>query len=149
MSTTMSIDEEMIEQLLKQTRQRITAGDRDNALAALIQAISLTRGEDKILETLAAAKEREEVRARQEAHMTRQLHQPIDEAVNACRQLVKSPSCLQELGDQDLLRQAFEDGSSVICQRCTGLVPRDRWGAHCDIWCPALESQEDCGEYEE
>lgn len=136
-------DEELVEKLLETTRARIAAGDRDNALAALINAICLTRGEDKVLETLQAAKEREERRVTTEAHNNRRLRQSIDEALAASKKLVEAPSLLQDLGDEDLLRQAFEDGSSVICQRCNGLVPFARWGAHCELWCPAIDNGED------
>ena len=65
----MSSEEElMVSQLLEATRLRIAAGDRDNALAALINAICLTRGEDKVIETLQAAKQREERKVTRDAH---------------------------------------------------------------------------------
>ncbi len=50
-----------------------------------------------------------------------------------------SDSLLVETGDEDILIDAFQDGSSVICQRCHGLISVERAEAHATRWCPALE----------
>jgi formamidopyrimidine-DNA glycosylase len=42
-------------------------------------------------------------------------------------------------GSEQILRDAFEDGSSVICTRCGGLVKSVRWEAHSSTWCPAIQ----------
>ena len=39
-----------------------------------------------------------------------------------------------------VLQDAFVDGSSVVCTRCSALVARSRWTAHSTMWCDALES---------
>ena len=41
-------------------------------------------------------------------------------------------------GREDILSDAFQDGSSVFCRQCHGLVARTRWNAHRSLWCPAL-----------
>ena len=67
-------------------------------------------------------------------------------AKRASENLVKQSSLLAEIGDGSelILKDAFEDGSSLICTRCSGLVARERWTVHCTFWCPAIESTEDC-----
>ena len=40
----------------------------------------------------------------------------------------------EELRKDHILQAAFEDGSSVICNHCNGLIKRDRWGAHVARW---------------
>ena len=65
-------------------------------------------------------------------------------AKRASADLIKQTSLLSEIGDGSelILKDAFEDGSSIICTRCTGLVSRERWTAHCQYWCPSIESDE-------
>ena len=55
-------------------------------------------------------------------------------------------SILQERedGSEEVLLDAFQDGSSVICKLCKSLVKKDRWDVHQTIWCPAI--QRDDGE---
>lgn len=57
--------------------------------------------------------------------------------------LEQEPSMLAERGKEGLLAAALQDGSSVVCQRCSGLVKRERWNAHCSMWCPALDDDGD------
>ena len=67
---------------------------------------------------------------------------PIDGA-NTDVDPVGSP-ILQERGDgsEEILVDAFEDGSSVICKLCKSLVKKNRWDAHRDIWCPSIDGGE-------
>jgi hypothetical protein len=46
-------------------------------------------------------------------------------------------------GSEYILQAAFEDGSSIICKRCQGLVSKDRWSAHCEYWCPSISADDD------
>ena len=46
-------------------------------------------------------------------------------------------------GRRDLLADAFQDGSSVVCVRCGDLVARARWAAHRDAWCRMLPDDDD------
>ena len=29
----------------------------------------------------------------------------------------------------------MRDGSSVVCNKCGGLIKRDRWNNHVEFWC--------------
>lgn len=62
---------------------------------------------------------------------------------NALASLGREESLLKERGAEIILGQAFSDGSSVLCRKCSGLVARSRWGAHKSQWCPGLGSLED------
>lgn len=43
-----------------------------------------------------------------------------------------------ERGRAHILEQAAADGSSIVCERCHGLVATRRLEAHRTLWCPAL-----------
>mmetsp|Transcript_26812 Transcript_26812/g.77320 ORF Transcript_26812/g.77320 Transcript_26812/m.77320 type:complete len:156 (+) Transcript_26812:161-628(+) len=63
-------------------------------------------------------------------------------AAAVVRQLLDDQSTiLFEQGREDLLRQTMEDGSSVVCARCGGVVPSDRWRQHQQYWCDAIETE--------
>lgn len=141
------VDEATVQALLNYSRAKIASGDRDEALACLIQAISLTRGEEAVIGVLTASKERAE-KERREAEAAAiaeaNRHQStLDEAIRASMELLNTPSLLLERddGSEQILCDAFEDGSSVICKRCGGLVKRLRWDAHCELWCSAISEE--------
>lgn len=156
-----------VQTLLEHSRTRIESGDRDAALACLIQAITLTRGEAAVVEVLTAAKERYEAslppragagagsgagagggragfesQNREKARLHRQM---LEMALQASEELVQRPSILADRddGSEEILRDAFEDGSSVICAKCGGLVKQQRWEAHKKFWCSGNEAVDD------
>ena len=43
-----------------------------------------------------------------------------------------------ELEKKQILKDAFDDGSSVVCVRCGDLIARARWIQHRDFWCEKL-----------
>jgi hypothetical protein len=43
-----------------------------------------------------------------------------------------------ELGKEDILHDAYADGSSLLCERCGALVKATRMEAHRTMWCDAL-----------
>lgn len=134
-------------QLLNNTRQHINNGDRDQALANLIHAIRLTQGEEAIATTLSEARRENERKIELEFQQQRNNDRRIlDNALKASKELALQPSLLQERGDgsENILRDAFEDGSSVICKRCGGLVKSARWSDHCTLWCSAIDEEVDC-----
>ena len=54
------------------------------------------------------------------------------------RLLDDQSTILFEQGREDILRQTMEDGSSVVCTSCGGVVPSDRWRQHQLYWCDAI-----------
>ena len=67
---------------------------------------------------------------------------PRRRAVEMVRRLLDDQSTiLFEQGREDILRQTMEDGSSMVCGRCGGVVPADRWRQHQQYWCDAIETE--------
>ena len=62
--------------------------------------------------------------------------------------MLEKDSILKDEGDEEILRQAMENGSSVVCCKCGALVAKDRWLPHRDKWCPMLTDDEDSEEEE-
>ncbi|KAL3935114.1 MAG: hypothetical protein SGBAC_009306 [Bacillariaceae sp.] len=61
-------------------------------------------------------------------------------------QIVKSlladrSTYLFQMGQQHILQQAMEDGSSIVCRRCNGMVPIKRWHQHQQYWCQAAANR--------
>eukprot|EP00562_Extubocellulus_spinifer_P034617 CAMPEP_0178686238 /NCGR_PEP_ID=MMETSP0699-20121125/3815_1 /TAXON_ID=265572 /ORGANISM="Extubocellulus spinifer, Strain CCMP396" /LENGTH=248 /DNA_ID=CAMNT_0020331055 /DNA_START=196 /DNA_END=942 /DNA_ORIENTATION=+ len=68
-------------------------------------------------------------------------------AVEVVRRLLEDESSLlHQQGREDILRQTMEDGSSVVCSKCGGVVPSCRWRQHQLYWCEAggeMEGEEE------
>jgi hypothetical protein len=128
--------------LLQASKDNISAGEPSKALENVIQAIRLTHGEDAILHLIDAAKaaSRRDIDKQIAAQTEQEL---IRQAMEASQRLAEPSSLLADMGDgsEVILQQAFQDGSSVICAQCGGLVPRVRWEIHRDMWCPHITSK--------
>ena len=122
-----------VEMLLTITRSELADSNPQQALAALLHAVRLTRGEDAILEVLNEAKRRASAEMDQNS-----MQESLAEARKVSDMLMVQDTILAETGDQEILKDAFEDGSSVLCTRCQGLVARVRWESHKQYWCPAV-----------
>ncbi|KAJ1425267.1 hypothetical protein B484DRAFT_451165 [Ochromonadaceae sp. CCMP2298] len=123
-----------VEKLLTLSRDEIAGENPQQALAAVLHAVRLTQGEDAIIQVLNQAKSRAEAAIDQQVQQER-----LDEAYKISTLLLQQDTILSESGDQCILRDAFEDGSSVLCTNCGGLVARVRWESHSQLWCPALD----------
>ncbi|KAH9253342.1 hypothetical protein BASA81_008693 [Batrachochytrium salamandrivorans] len=101
------------------------------ALNVLVEAARMESGQEGANELLsrgrALFRERE---GRDRAELDRE---------EVLARLEQEPSMLAERGKEGLLAAALQDGSSVVCRKCSGLVKRERWEAHCSLWCPALD----------
>jgi hypothetical protein len=128
--------EKIVGMLLEVTKSKISEGSKNDALATLLHAIRLSSGEDSIIRILDQAKKK----AEEDATMQNQLEvDSLSYATNAIEKIQEEDCFLSERGEEDILKDAFQDGSSIICQKCGGLVKAERWKAHSDSWCPALE----------
>ena len=155
--------------LLERSRSSIEDGDKDDALASLLHAIRLTSGEASILGILDAAKKKID-----EEYANRGLKTQIRGARDALEDLLErsadsiigermcqksclfvfdhstsdpfSTSCSLAGGDDDILHDAFVDGSSVVCTKCGSLIARSRSEAHGLKWCPMLPQRVDSKE---
>ena len=126
--------DELVKALLTKTRTSIEEGNRDAALAAILHAIRFTRGEDSIISVIDAVKRRIDEKLAHESHAS-----STAVAERALEHMLATESLLLERGDEDILQDAFEDGSSVICSMCRALIPLSRSTAHREMWCTALE----------
>lgn len=126
-----------VELLLQITRDEIADSNPQQALVALLHAVRLTRGEGAIIEVLDMAK----AQARREVEQ-QGMQERLQDAQRMCELLVQSETLLSERGEQEILKDAFEDGSSVICTKCGALVARVRWESHRDYWCSALPADD-------
>lgn len=50
-------------------------------------------------------------------------------------------SFLEQQGRTAILRDAYRDGSSVLCPGCSALVSAKRFEAHRQLWCDAVASE--------
>ena len=125
--------ERVVGMLLDHTRSKIAEGSKDDALAALLHAIRISSGEDSIIRILDLAKRKVD-----DDFTLRDQSIAVQRATAAIKAMLDQNSFLSERGQDDILRDAFEDGSSIICQLCGGLVSQSRWEAHKKSWCPSL-----------
>jgi hypothetical protein len=149
-SSAASAENSQIQELLRVSRESINNGDKDMALATLIRVISLTRGPAGVMDVLTkgramvdqADKERriQELGSRQALLQAQRAEDErvLREAIEMCETLMQSECILNERddGSEFILRDAFQDGSSVVCKLCGGLVKRERWEQHQLRWCP-------------
>mmetsp|Transcript_23680 Transcript_23680/g.48014 ORF Transcript_23680/g.48014 Transcript_23680/m.48014 type:complete len:155 (-) Transcript_23680:286-750(-) len=106
-----------------------------DALSALMEAMKLNSGQ--------ADADRAMERVRRELGHDVTVMEPEERMKRAARvvreMLADESTLLFAQGRQDILRQAMEDGSSVFCTRCGGVVPSARWQQHQQFWCEAVE----------
>ena len=128
---------EAVEMLLKITRSEVEQNNPQQALATLLHAVRLTRGEDAIIDVL------DEAKKRWTNQIDRQvMNESLEQARQICEMLMNQDTFLSERGEEDILKDAFEDGSSVLCRKCGGLVAKIRWESHLNTWCPALSDSD-------
>ena len=128
-----------VELLLHETRKKLVDDEPSDALCSLLDAIRLTQGENSIMEILDAAKKQ----------VAEESQNNCDKDMLLAAQKLSlylqsdEKSLLFQSGRTDILRDAFEDGSSVVCLACNSLIPCTRAEVHKKYWCsasPSLES---------
>jgi hypothetical protein len=134
---------EVVELLLAETRKNIADENPNEALATLLEAVRLTRGEGAIMSIIDEAK----ATMRKEAEMG---HEKLNEEdLIAAAQKMSAylqrdeTTILFESSRTDILRDAFEDGSSVVCKACGSLISRARAENHSKFWCEAVDHNMD------
>ena len=136
-----SLQEQCVGQLLRVARAKISEGEggAEDALAALLHAVRITQGEDAIMDVLEGAKRRADEEAAASEHADAHTV-----ALRMSRLLeADKTTLLYEQGLSQVLRSAFEDGSSVVCSACNALVPRARFTQHQLYWCEHATGGED------
>ena len=142
---------QQIRELLDMARTKLADGDGDAAIACALAAAKLSSGGDEtaMRNSLDAAKATAEVQRRREREirpdLTEEEASELAAARAVCDDMLDRSSIVGDRGDNDLLQDAFQDGSSVVCVRCGDLVARTRWDAHRTTWCRMIpdDSEED------
>lgn len=132
---------ELVRQLLDKSYNCVFNGEKEAALASVINAIILLKGESAVLGIIDQVKDNMRKRI---DDMYNEESRGIDlkTALKMCDDLLQQDTILSERGDEDILVDAFQDGSSVICKRCNALIPVNRSEAHQLYWCDAIEVED-------
>jgi len=95
--------------LLRQARTKIETDKADDALAALLHAVRLTQGEDAIMSVLVNAKKQADLEAEERCQVDElELGRCMSAHLTA-----DENALLWKRGEENILKDAFEDGSSV------------------------------------
>lgn len=142
-----------IRALMAAAKEKLAAGDGDGAIACALAAAKLGSGGDEaaMKASLDAAKHTASAQRRRERDirpdLTDEEAAELAAARGVCDDLLDRSSIVgDERGKRDLLQDAFQDGSSVVCVRCGDLVARSRWDAHLSRWCRALPDSDSDGD---
>lgn len=119
---------------LSQARQLIKDGRPSAALEIIVELLRKTnRGDERaVLKVLQEAKEA----TRQKGMLTKEEYQEILGSLEG-KASTQDP-ILSEEGKEQIMRDAYADGSSFICKKCGALVPVKRMKQHREVWCPAV-----------
>lgn len=149
-----------VPEIIALARTKLSNGDGTAALQMVMEVIRLTKGEAAVFETMNEMKRQIQAKEDMAAGMDvlcAQMEEDLliddqtclAEAERICRILESQQTILLENGNEDILRDAFEDGSSLVCANCGDLVARSRWRQHRDKWCSAVASNAMDGSSEE
>ncbi|XP_077211576.1 uncharacterized protein LOC143846869 [Tasmannia lanceolata] len=144
--------DEKIAGLLSLARQLISQGKPSLALQAVVMAMRSSGGDTAVFQTLHRARElyRNKLQANAGADELASLFaecaiaeaQPVNSEVVPFDTRGTSPmpdadgtSILAKSGRQQIMLDAFSDGSSFICLQCGGLVSNQRKDEHLAYWC--------------
>ena len=99
------------------------------SLAALLQAVTLNSGPDAADQVMTRL--RNELGGELADHIGSHHSIRRQRAEAVLQRLLQDESTfLFRQGRQDILRQTMEDGSSVVCSRCSAVVSSARWQQH-------------------
>lgn len=106
-----------------------------------MQALKLNSGQE------AANQAMERIRAElgnDVAHHVLDRQGRLERATVLVQEMVSDENTvLFQQGNQHILQQAMEDGSSVVCSKCQAMIPAARWQPHRDFWCQAIVDDDD------
>lgn len=152
--TSMVNKNEDVRGLLTLARQLISQGKPSLALQAVVMAMKSDGGDEAVFDTLHRARELYRNRLRANVAVD-ELASLFAECAIAEANSEPSPfdtggpsvpltpdahgsSILAKTGRQQIMMDAFSDGSSFICLQCGGLVSNHRRDEHLAYWCSQL-----------
>ena len=111
--------------ILMAARNKLKAGDPMGAFESLVQVCHTTN--TNVMQVIDQAKEKYE-----------------EDQKKLSENEKKNKECfLSQQGRSDVLREAYSDGSSMLCCYCNALVKKDRYKIHVSNWCPAIKHDSD------
>ncbi|KAK6939642.1 hypothetical protein RJ641_029173 [Dillenia turbinata] len=151
-ATTGNNHDHVIRELLTSSRRLISQGKPSQALQAVVMAVRANGGDGAVFQTLHRARElyRNKLQANiaadqlaslfaecaiAEAQSTKFGRSPHDMSTTSMAPEAYESSILAETGRNQIVLDAFSDGSSFICLQCGGLVSNHRKDEHCAYWC--------------
>jgi hypothetical protein len=109
-----------------------------NALSALMQAMTLNSGQAKADQAMSRIGQ--ELGPEFAGHVMDRTGR-MQRATRIVQELLEDESTLlYQRGQQHILQQAMEDGSSLVCKKCNGMIPAARWKQHENFWCDSTEN---------
>ena len=138
-----------VEQLVDLARLAIDNNDSEKALAYALNAARLSSGgdEDALMKCLDTAKSRASIQRQyimNNYNYTEEQASKYAAARAICDDMISRGSIMQDhykegQGDK-ILKDAMEDGSSLVCVRCGALIARSRLEQHKKYWCDKIDS---------
>jgi hypothetical protein len=143
--------------LIAEARRKVEGGNATDALKAVLMAVARKRGGETALSMLDDAKAAADAAvssssssARSPAHLVADdiaaemaSMNVTDDDVGGGGSAEPHRSILDAGGRNDIIVDAYNDGSSSLCPHCNGLYKRTRLRKHIDAWCPALVYDDD------
>lgn len=128
-----------ISYLIDYAKQNYESNPTDSLLA-LMQALTLNGGKEAADQAMARVKS--ELGSEIADHVLDRQGR-MERAVKIVEEMLQDETTmLYQQGNQHILKQAMEDGSSVVCSKCNGMVPASRWQQHQEYWCDAIDISE-------
>uniref|UniRef100_A0A7N0UNQ0 C2HC zinc finger plants domain-containing protein n=1 Tax=Kalanchoe fedtschenkoi TaxID=63787 RepID=A0A7N0UNQ0_KALFE len=147
-SSSDSPDSSGVRDLLAMARRLILDGNPSQALQAVLMAMKIKGGDQAMLQSLHRARELYRQRLHETTEMDRLASlfaecaiseadpEPAPTFHNAVYPLNNNGTAiLAETGRDQIVLDAFADGSSFICLQCGGLVSVNRKDEHYTYWC--------------
>ena len=139
-TTTTTTTTTQIAQLIQYAQANYESNPTDSLLA-LMQALKMNSGQasaDQAMERIRA-----ELGSDVADHVLDRQGR-LDRATQMAQEMLSDESTLLfQQGNQHILQQAMEDGSSVVCSKCNAMIPAARWQPHRDFWCQEAITDED------
>jgi hypothetical protein len=133
-----------VSQALRLARSCCAAGTAQGTFEALRLVTDVLRahgGEKAVFDALRDARENH-----QRVQMAAERPGPnwvLAVPCGTAEELRTEDALLAVSGRERVILDAATDGSSTMCPACGALLSRDRWQAHVENWCPALNKDED------
>lgn len=110
-----------------------------DSLLAVVQALELNNGQaaaDAALQRIRA-----ELGSEVAAHVMNRAERLKRAERLVEEMLTDEKTVLYQQGNQHLLQQAMQDGSSVVCAKCNAMIPATRWQPHQAYWCETIKTE--------